>query len=703
MKINLDKYSWIVLDPSVLFTKLNQTLIEQCNKTKHLIVPSTFDIEVEGIKKAIPKRIEDLYINNADCFKYYAMNPSKSTISFFDKLLSTKELPKKYQNNFFDTLKLVESLSSIYGNILVLEANYTLEDQIIFKNLKADLYNVLEDGFYSHLDFLTERKYRQLNKEKTLLEFVEIEEEDTIYTANGSYILDQELNNGSGAESTVYQIKNHSNLLAKVFKEDYDDEFILTAEKLENNISLENWDIPWLSLPKEIIYADYSLKKPIGYIMEYFKNIDFLGDNPIFTGGDIVHKFPKLEDVQVKDVLDLCIQFVSQVIFLRYNDFHLSDYNDYNFATSKDHHYIYFIDTDSICHQSYVSDCMTYQKCLNFNKKTASLPELIQFCDESLYVFIFTRLCWDDSYYPMFKDQFRYSKTELNKMTNINQIVKWHSIPKNLQELFTHIFDQRILVKIDNLVILNQNRHISVSKLLFELVQARESDFANMYYKDLYLPALNFITGKDEQPRQKTKKKLPMLSSYKHKILPILLAISLATVGSLTIFKIKDYFSFKKTEFSEGYYLSRHNRLEGYVEVYMDNGMIFKGDFKDGYPNGQGKMYIDENTLYCEGNFINSLKINGQGKMYFENNALHYEGNFKDGLFDGKGTFYFGNITYESDEWTNGTLNEGKEIKLSNTKTHENVAKGYWKENIFYGEVYIDDTTYKYPSDSKER
>lgn len=462
----LKEYKYIILDFSAMFAELDSNLVKALNEAANVLVASTFDCECKQVKKVVPYRIATRY----------KVNKSNMTIN-------AKMICKTYGT--IDTFGLANCLSHDSSSVLVIEANYSLEDCIVLSGLGVDVYSLFENSLIKHEDYVKEATSRVIDKSKTHLQFYEVNTGDSVYTENGIYILADSLE--EGAEAQIYRVDNNPKKLAKIYKVDEDENFVLTSQKL-NNINIlkevnDYWDVQWLALPTAVIYADTAHKFPIGYMMGYFDETNFLSNNSLFNSGDINTKFPEHDEVTVKDVLDICLKLVRQILFLALNDIHISDYNDKNFTIPiKSDSKIFMVDTDSYCCEGYVSECMTYSGCLSKKYEVNTRLELINLCDESLFAFIFTRLMLDSGFVPMRKSGFRFTASKISKMDNPNIKAKWHSIPTNLQNLFIDVFEKK--------------NPPSINILLYELDFAHRQGFANTKYKDIYKEVLEFRTTK---------------------------------------------------------------------------------------------------------------------------------------------------------------------------------------------------------------
>lgn len=449
------KYSYIILDFSVMFIELDSRLVWALADAANVLIPPTFNCECRQVLEVVPYRIINTYKENRANLKIVDMKAFRTY-------------------NVVDTFGLVQKFSHRSESVLVVEANYTLEDQIIFSKQNVGVYSLLENGLIDQNNY-SRASLKKIDKTKTPLKFCEVHSKNTIYTDESSYVLADLLT--SGAEAQIYKIANNDRLLAKIYKEDEDSNFVLTKQKLENIFVLKKindiWDVSWLAWPTSVIYADFAHRNPIGYMMKRFGDAKFLSDNSLFYGGDINMKFRKHGEVCIKDVLDICIKFVRQILFLSINGIHISDYNDKNFAISeKNNSKIVMVDTDSYCFDGYVSECMTYAGRLSKKFECNTWLDIIEFCDESLAAFVFTLLMLDFEFGPMWKSEFRFSKNNQMKLDNANFKAKWYSVPKNLQDFYLNIFENK--------------KPSSMNVLLYELEAALKTNFAHTRYKDIY-------------------------------------------------------------------------------------------------------------------------------------------------------------------------------------------------------------------------
>jgi len=124
---------------------------------------------------------------------------------------------------------------------------------------------------------------------------------------------------------------------------------------------------------------------------------------------------------------------------------------------------------------------------------------------------------------------------------------------------------------------------------------------------------------------------------------------------------------------------------KGIYTFQAEAGYLYKGEFKDNRPNGQGVFTSPEGQRY-QGEFKDG-KLNGQGVMTYPD-GRRYEGEYKDSKRDGYGIMiyqdeglYQEGSRYEGD-WKNDKRDgQGVMIYLDDGRRLE----GQFKENVFIG------------------
>jgi len=85
-----------------------------------------------------------------------------------------------------------------------------------------------------------------------------------------------------------------------------------------------------------------------------------------------------------------------------------------------------------------------------------------------------------------------------------------------------------------------------------------------------------------------------------------------------------------------------------------DGKARYKGEWKNGLPNGKGIKHIYKTDSYIEGNFVDAF-AHGYGKQIFEQTwektVPYYEGEFKRNQWHGKGEYHYGDGDYYKGMW----------------------------------------------------
>jgi hypothetical protein len=87
---------------------------------------------------------------------------------------------------------------------------------------------------------------------------------------------------------------------------------------------------------------------------------------------------------------------------------------------------------------------------------------------------------------------------------------------------------------------------------------------------------------------------------------------------------------------------------------FEDGKGRYKGEWKNGLPNGKGIKHSYKDDSYIYGNFVDGY-IEGYGKQTFEQTwektQPYYEGEFKRNNWEGKGAYYYGDGDYYKGDW----------------------------------------------------
>jgi hypothetical protein len=88
--------------------------------------------------------------------------------------------------------------------------------------------------------------------------------------------------------------------------------------------------------------------------------------------------------------------------------------------------------------------------------------------------------------------------------------------------------------------------------------------------------------------------------------------------------------------------------------TFEDKKARYKGEWKNGLPNGKGIKHIFKDDSYIYGNFVDGF-AEGYGKQTFEQTwektQPYYEGEFNRNNYDGKGEYHYGDGDYYKGMW----------------------------------------------------
>jgi hypothetical protein len=142
--------------------------------------------------------------------------------------------------------------------------------------------------------------------------------------------------------------------------------------------------------------------------------------------------------------------------------------------------------------------------------------------------------------------------------------------------------------------------------------------------------------------------------------------------------------------------LSKAESLEKDVNTWYkfeDGKGRYKGEWKNGLPNGRGTKHSYKDDSYIYGNFVDGY-TEGYGKQTFEQTwektQPYYEGEFKRNNYHGKGEYHYGDGDYYKGDWKDSKYNgQGAAYSKRLDKTwvgeYENDVKG--EGNWVKGEI----------------
>ena len=124
-----------------------------------------------------------------------------------------------------------------------------------------------------------------------------------------------------------------------------------------------------------------------------------------------------------------------------------------------------------------------------------------------------------------------------------------------------------------------------------------------------------------------------------------------------------------------------------------DGKCRYKGEWKNGLPNGKGIKHFFKTDSYIDGNFVDGF-AEGHGKQTFEQTwektVPYYEGEFKRNNYQGKGEYHYGDGDYYKGEWKDGKYHGqgasySKRLDRTWVGEYENDVKG--EGNWVRGEI----------------
>ena len=104
-----------------------------------------------------------------------------------------------------------------------------------------------------------------------------------------------------------------------------------------------------------------------------------------------------------------------------------------------------------------------------------------------------------------------------------------------------------------------------------------------------------------------------------------------------------------------------------------DGKCRYKGEWKNGLPNGKGIKHFFKTDSYIDGNFVDGF-AEGHGKQTFEQTwektVPYYEGEFKRNNYQGKGEYHYGDGDYYKGDWKDSKYHgQGTAYSLRLNKT----------------------------------
>ena len=412
-------YKLALIDSSFYFRPFSEEVRSSLAEIA-VYVGQSFQDEAQQIKKVLSADRKTVYEDN---LRFLNQDVGLHTLN----LSSDGDFAKRLQNDTWGLLKLLEELKAKF---VLLTADQLLIQRVIMNDLNVDLYELNTDRFIYKEEFpLFQRQYELMPEARlTIPEDFRAEEQMVLYRkGKPDVILGKEIR--SGLEATLHHVKDQTGMVAKIFKRG-----MLRKDKFDSLLKLqginERMDISWALFPLDILYYDSAKQFPAGFTQSYLETKENLDDNPLYLG-DLPDEYL---DTRLSATVELALKVVRQVRYLNQYGFFISDYNMGNFAIRNDtDSVIQLWDTDSFGYSQFFSGYSSgYRTSQTYD--TSCKTGAIEYCNEALYLFVFSLLSLGDAPISEFSGKFKYDKPDYQLMYRKNLI------PERLWELFEEVF-----------------------------------------------------------------------------------------------------------------------------------------------------------------------------------------------------------------------------------------------------------------------
>ena len=283
----------------------------------------------------------------------------------------------------------------------------------------------------------------------------DIRDETNLFRRDGSIVTLRKPNDnqkGGGAESVMFwafDSDSDEKRMAKIFKPGR-----LSGEKclhLQRMIeACKNIDAPWVLFPTDILSQDQHGSRPVGILERYADNCSPLYNRDMYRGKALSSLSPKELQTKLSDTLRLCLNIVRQVSFLNHYGFFISDYNLRNFALSeKDPEHALMFDSDSFGYGNFFGNIFAGNSTLRHYHTERKL-EAFDFCDDALYVAIFSLLSLGDA--PIFHDHQRNTRTFRYDNRKYKFFYRKYLFPPRLWAVFESAFHEKTVFSVPMLL-----------------------------------------------------------------------------------------------------------------------------------------------------------------------------------------------------------------------------------------------------------
>lgn len=100
-----------------------------------------------------------------------------------------------------------------------------------------------------------------------------------------------------------------------------------------------------------------------------------------------------------------------------------------------------------------------------------------------------------------------------------------------------------------------------------------------------------------------------------------------------------------------GFVTYDHGNLNGYSEITLTSGEVYRGNWANGAMSGYGEIYFTSGDCY-KGNFENNT-MHGRGEYHFADGD-YFAGTFAYGNIDGYGEYYYADGSWYKGNWVDG-------------------------------------------------
>ena len=296
------------------------------------------------------------------------------------------------------------------------------------------------------------------------------------------------------------------------------------------------------------------------------------------------------------------------------------------------------------------------------------------------------------------KELFEMSKEEKNIYNMIKEKLKEFGIKYNDIPWINTLNDNMFNTKVNKLIIdgndkSNSNHNYLKSFSNESVDNFIRSEFEN-YFKKLFIKlSLCFNIVKNNSlvklldiPKEINFTQFILEEKIIKKIFKILIPSSITVEFLYNFTKMKSFDYWAKEHDPILYYLSENIVSDKILIVFLEDGSIYEGEYKNGKPNGKGSMTSFDNKTIYDGDWVNG-KREGNGKLIISD-EYNYTGPFENDLFSGSGGVLCdnkGNI-YEGD-FEKGKFEGYGHYKMSNGDTYI----GEFKGGLFHGKGQFND------------